>query len=195
MAEAAGERGETGPHWRPTPIPGAAIPRCRIPALGRDQFRDLLRPVRRDRPDRRRDPLGRQLDSPSSTCPRSCWSIVGTFAVTAISYSLARGDPGAADHAAHPVPLQPRPRTTPRCACLQLAERARKRGLLQLQSELYGLRPEPFLHRSMSMLVDGIAVEEIERNDLRDPCDDAAPCPRATAHPAPRRGSLRPPWA
>jgi chemotaxis protein MotA len=47
---------------------------------------------------------------------------------------------------------------------MQLSERARRRGILQLQAELYALRAEPFLHRAMSMLVDGIMVEEIERN-------------------------------
>ena len=89
--------------------------------------------------------------------------VFGTFAVTAVSYSL----PEVAQ--AQPIMLLTlfRSAATPNDAAmrmLQLAERARRRGILQLQSELYGLRPEPFLHRSMTMLVDGIAVEEIERN-------------------------------
>ena len=74
-------------------------------------------------------------------------------------------DPTTSAAEAAPDPL--RAGHTPNDAAmrmLQLAERARRRGILQLQSELFGLRPEPFLHRSMSMLVDGIAVEEIERN-------------------------------
>jgi chemotaxis protein MotA len=89
--------------------------------------------------------------------------VFGTFAVTAVSYSVGEV------FQAQPIMLRTlfRSGQTPNDAAmrmLQLAERARRRGILQLQSELYGLRPEPFLHRSMSMLVDGIAVEEIERN-------------------------------
>jgi len=89
--------------------------------------------------------------------------VLGTFAVTSVSYSV-------------PEVIQAQPvmlRTLfhaghhPNDAAmrmLQLAERARRRGILQLQSELYGLRAEPFLHRAMTMLVDGIAIDEIERN-------------------------------
>jgi chemotaxis protein MotA len=89
--------------------------------------------------------------------------VFGTFAVTAVSYSAGEV------FQAQPIMLRTlfRSSQTPNDAAmrmLQLAERARRRGILQLQSELYGLRPEPFLHRSMTMLVDGIAVEEIERN-------------------------------
>jgi chemotaxis protein MotA len=89
--------------------------------------------------------------------------VFGTFAVTAVSYSVGEV------FQAQPIMLRTlfRSGQIPNDAAmrmLQLAERARRRGILQLQSELYGLRPEPFLHRSMSMLVDGIAVEEIERN-------------------------------
>ena len=89
--------------------------------------------------------------------------VAGTFAVTAVSYSVQEVIQ------AQPIMLRTlfRSGQTPNDAAmrmLQLAERARRRGLLQLQSELYGLRPEPFLHRSMTMLVDGIVVEEIERN-------------------------------
>ena len=89
--------------------------------------------------------------------------VIGTFAVTAVSYSVQEVIQ------AQPIMLRTlfRPSHTPNEAAmqtLQLAERARRRGILQLQSELYGLRAEPFLHRAMTMLVDGIAVEEIERN-------------------------------
>jgi chemotaxis protein MotA len=89
--------------------------------------------------------------------------IVGTFAVTAVSYSVQE------IAQAQPVMLRTLFRTghTPNEAAvrmMQLAERARRRGILQLQGELFGLRAEPFLHRAMTMLVDGIAIEEIERN-------------------------------
>jgi len=89
--------------------------------------------------------------------------VIGTFAVTAVSYSVQEVIQ------AQPIMLRTlfRPSHTPNEAAmqtLQLAERARRRGILQLQSELYDLRAEPFLHRAMTMLVDGIAIEEIERN-------------------------------
>jgi chemotaxis protein MotA len=89
--------------------------------------------------------------------------VIGTFAVTAISYSVQEVIQ------AQPIMLRTmfRPGHTPNEAAMrmmQLAERARRRGILQLQSELYGLRAEPFLFRAMTMLVDGIAIEEIERN-------------------------------
>ena len=89
--------------------------------------------------------------------------VFGTFAVTAVSYSVGEV------FQAQPIMLRTlfRSGQTPNDAAmrmLQLAERARRRGILQLQSELYALRAEPFLHRAMTMLVDGIAIEEIERN-------------------------------
>jgi chemotaxis protein MotA len=87
----------------------------------------------------------------------------GTFAVTAISYSIGE------IIQAQPIMLRTlfHSGVVPNEAAMrmmQLSERARRRGILQLQSELYALRAEPFLHRAMTMLVDGIAVEEIERN-------------------------------
>lgn len=44
-----------------------------------------------------------------------------------------------------------------------LAETARQRNLLQLQELLPRLAREPFLHRAVSLIVDGAPVEEIER--------------------------------
>jgi chemotaxis protein MotA len=89
--------------------------------------------------------------------------VVGTFAVTAVSYSIGE------IVQAQPVMFRTlfHSGEAPNEAAmrmLQLSERARRRGILQLQSELYALRAEPFLHRAMTMLVDGIVVEEIERN-------------------------------
>jgi len=89
--------------------------------------------------------------------------VAGTFAVTSVSYSVQEV------LQAQPIMLRTlfRSNQTPNDAAmrmLQLGERARRRGILQLQAELFGLRADPFLHRSMTMLVDGIAVEEIERN-------------------------------
>jgi chemotaxis protein MotA len=89
--------------------------------------------------------------------------VLGTFAVTSISYSIRE------IIQAQPVMLRTlfHSSQVPNEAAmrmLQLSERARRRGILQLQAELYALRAEPFLHRAMTMLVDGIVVEEIERN-------------------------------
>lgn len=89
--------------------------------------------------------------------------IIGTFAITTVSYSwteivqaqpvmwrtlFVRGQ--APDEAAMKV--------------LQLAERARRRGLLAMQNEFPALKSEPYLLRAMTMLVDGMPPEEVERN-------------------------------
>jgi chemotaxis protein MotA len=89
--------------------------------------------------------------------------VLGTFAVTAISYT------GEELREAQPSFRQALMRTEidPRIGArrvLTLADKARKRGLLSLQADLYGLRAAPFLQRSLTMLVDGLQVDEIERN-------------------------------
>lgn len=89
--------------------------------------------------------------------------VLGTFAVTAISYT------GDELREAQPSFRQAMFRTEidPRVAArrvLTLADKARKRGMLSLQGDLYGVRDAPFLQRSLSMLVDGLQVDEIERN-------------------------------
>jgi chemotaxis protein MotA len=89
--------------------------------------------------------------------------VLGTFAVTAISYT------GEELKEAQPSFRQAllRSEIDPRVGArrvLTLADKARKRGLLSLQGDLYGLRDAPFLQRSLGMLVDGLQVDEIERN-------------------------------
>jgi chemotaxis protein MotA len=89
--------------------------------------------------------------------------ILGTLAITAMSYS------GSELRLALPIIGQILWRRTrdpnqTSIRLLQLAERTRRRGLLQLQGEIYGLRGDPFLQRAMSMLVDGVPVDEVERN-------------------------------
>ncbi|NQV47732.1 MAG: MotA/TolQ/ExbB proton channel family protein [Rhodospirillaceae bacterium] len=52
---------------------------------------------------------------------------------------------------------------------LQVAELARRQGVLSLQGVLDSLRAEPFLHKGMLMVVDGTPGEEVEiimRRDL-----------------------------
>jgi chemotaxis protein MotA len=89
--------------------------------------------------------------------------IIGTLAITAMSYS------GTELRLALPIIgqllwRQSRDPNQTSIRLLQLAERTRRRGLLQLQGEIYGLRGDPFLQRAMSMLVDGVPVDEVERN-------------------------------
>jgi chemotaxis protein MotA len=89
--------------------------------------------------------------------------VLGTFAVTAISYT------GEELREAQPSFRQAlfRSEIDPRVGArrvLTLADKARKRGMLSLQGDLYGLRDAPFLQRSLGMLVDGLQVDEIERN-------------------------------
>ncbi len=53
---------------------------------------------------------------------------------------------------------------------LQIAEQARKKGVLALQNVLGSIPGEPFLHKGISMVVDGTPGEEIEnimRGDLQ----------------------------
>lgn len=95
--------------------------------------------------------------------PATLMVVLGTFAVTAISYT------GDELREAQPSFRQAMFRTEidPRVAArrvLTLADKARKRGMLSLQGDLYGLRDAPFLQRSLGMLVDGLQVDEIERN-------------------------------
>jgi chemotaxis protein MotA len=89
--------------------------------------------------------------------------VFGTFAITTVSFSISE------ILQAQPImyrTLFSRGQSPNEAAMrvLQLAERARRRGLLQMQGELYGLKAEPFLQRAMTMLVDGMPIEEIERN-------------------------------
>lgn len=89
--------------------------------------------------------------------------ILGTLAITAVSFS------GRELRLALPLIGQvlwrrPRDPNNTGIRLLQLAERTRRRGLLQLQGEIYGLRGDPFLQRAMAMLIDGIPVDEVERN-------------------------------
>ena len=89
--------------------------------------------------------------------------ILGTLAITAVSYS-ARELRLALPLIGQVLWRRPRDANNTGTRLLQLAERTRRRGLLQLQGEIYGLRGDPFLQRAMAMLIDGIPPEEVERN-------------------------------
>jgi len=51
---------------------------------------------------------------------------------------------------------------------LQVAELARRQGVLSLQNVLDSMRAEPFLHKGMLMVVDGTPGEEVEAIMRRD---------------------------
>ncbi len=51
---------------------------------------------------------------------------------------------------------------------LQIAELARRQGVLSLQNVLDSIRAEPFLHKGMLMVVDGTPGEEVEAIMRRD---------------------------
>src|SRR3546814_7992018 len=51
---------------------------------------------------------------------------------------------------------------------LYLADLARKSGRLALQNVTEELRDAPFLHRAISMVVDGLPADEVERMLSRD---------------------------
>lgn len=95
--------------------------------------------------------------------PATLLVVLGTFAVTAISYT------GEELREAQPSFRQAlmRTETDLRASArrvMLLADKARKRGLLHLQGDLYGLRDIPFLQRALGMLIDGMHVDEVERN-------------------------------
>ena len=88
--------------------------------------------------------------------------IGGTFLVTTISFSLAdiaRTQRVVVKSLRHTVPDAKQ--TAIRV--LQLARGARKRGLLSLQGTLAELSDQPFLKRALTLMVDGIPGDEVER--------------------------------
>ncbi|MQX37896.1 motility protein A [Roseospira navarrensis] len=88
--------------------------------------------------------------------------VLGTFAVTMASFSM--------DEIMSTVAVLPRAVTHPRVDAgdaaervLDLAGKARARGLLKMQgATLEGTADEPFLHRGLELVIDGIAEDEVE---------------------------------
>ena len=88
--------------------------------------------------------------------------IGGTFMVTTVSFSLS--EVGQAQGVMFRAAVYNA--ETPGNAVLQalyLADLARKRGRLTLQNVTDDLRHAPFLHRAISLVVDGLPAEEVER--------------------------------
>ena len=121
--------------------------------------------------------------------------IGGTFGVTTISFSLkdmvrfpnvmakalTRSIPDAEKTALH---------------MLRLAELARKRGILGLDQMLDTMRHEPFVHKAVSLAVDGTPVEEIhnilqrEISEMADRHMRSAGILRKAAEVAPAMGLI-----
>ncbi|HEY9539758.1 MAG TPA: MotA/TolQ/ExbB proton channel family protein [Kiloniellaceae bacterium] len=91
----------------------------------------------------------------------------GTFLVTTISFSLSEiaAAQGLMLRAAVYHAEQPQNAVW---QALYLADLARKRGRLALQNVTEELRDAPFLHRAISMVVDGLPADEVERMLSRD---------------------------
>lgn len=84
----------------------------------------------------------------------------GTFGVTTISFSLrdiVRVPSIMAKALTHSIPDAEKTALH----MLRLAELARKRGILGLDQMLDTMRHEPFVHKAVSLAVDGTPVEEI----------------------------------
>jgi chemotaxis protein MotA len=91
----------------------------------------------------------------------------GTFLVTTVSFSL--GEIAAAQRLMLRAAVYHA--ETPQNAvwqALYLADLARKRGRLALQNVTEQLHDAPFLYRAITMVVDGVPAEEVERILARD---------------------------
>lgn len=86
----------------------------------------------------------------------------GTIAVTTMSYSV--GEVSRAQQAMFKA-LVHRPADPVAAAelALGLAEAARERGPMHLQSRLSGLQKQPFFRRALGIVIDGAPPEEVER--------------------------------
>jgi chemotaxis protein MotA len=121
--------------------------------------------------------------------------IGGTFGVTTISFSLgdiARLPSVVLKALFHSIP---NPSTTA-LHMLRLAELARKRGILGLDQILETMRHEPFVHKAVTLAVDGAPVDEIrtilqrEINEMSDRHVRAAGVLRKAAEVAPAMGLI-----
>ena len=91
----------------------------------------------------------------------------GTFAITTICFSL-REMGRTAKVLVRTVFYGNRDSSEAAIEVLRVAEMARRQGVLSLQDVLDSLRGEPFLHKGISMVVDGTPGEEVETIMRRD---------------------------
>ncbi|MEW5702990.1 MAG: MotA/TolQ/ExbB proton channel family protein [Pseudomonadota bacterium] len=94
--------------------------------------------------------------------PSICIVLGGTFAVTMACFSL----PEMLGAGKVIMKAMFKPGQNPTDAAnriLEFADMARKQGLLNLQSSLDELESEPFLHKGLTMVIDGTPGEEVEK--------------------------------
>jgi len=121
--------------------------------------------------------------------------IGGTFAVTIASSSPSEVFNAQAVMARSVIdtPTQP---STAAYRMLELAEQARREGLLGLQQRLDRLTDEPFLRKAVSLVIDGTPGEELERllerevNAVRQQLQGSAAVFRKAAEVAPAMGLI-----
>lgn len=91
----------------------------------------------------------------------------GTFAVTTMCFSFAEVA-RTARVLSKTVFYSSRDPSESAIHVLKIAEMARRQGVLSLQGVLSSLSAEPFLHKGISMVVDGTPGEEVEMIMRRD---------------------------
>lgn len=93
--------------------------------------------------------------------------VCGTFFITMVNFSL---NEVIRAQAVLLKTMISRPADPARAALqvLELADQARRKGVLGLQESLNRLQDNPFLFRALGMVVDGIPVEDVERILKRD---------------------------
>ncbi|MCP5372608.1 MAG: MotA/TolQ/ExbB proton channel family protein [Hyphomicrobiales bacterium] len=91
----------------------------------------------------------------------------GTFAVVTMCFSL-REMLQSIGVIAKTISHTAQDPSTAATQVLQIAEMARRQGVLSLQGELTRMEGEPFLFKGMSMVVDGTPGEEVEKILRRD---------------------------
>lgn len=91
----------------------------------------------------------------------------GTFAVTTMCFSLPEVT-RTAGVLAKAVFRSDRDPSQAAITVLKVAEMARRTGVLSLQGVVESLRHEPFLHKGISMVIDGTPAEEVEMIMRRD---------------------------
>tara|TARA_R110002072_G_scaffold727_14_gene5345 strand:+ start:599 stop:1444 length:846 start_codon:yes stop_codon:yes gene_type:complete len=86
----------------------------------------------------------------------------GSFLVTCISFSL-REVTRAQRVMLHAIAYQPQNPSAAALQILTLADTARQKGALSLQNDLPSLKYDPFLQKSIGLIVDGLPGDEVER--------------------------------
>ena len=87
--------------------------------------------------------------------------LLGTFAITAVSFDF-RTLAGALPVLFRTVTKQPQDPAAAGKLLLKIAEKSRRDGVLALENLLPNFRDQPFLHRALSLVVDGVPGDDLE---------------------------------